>query len=154
MLDAPDDSADVPSICHQILVQLCARQPLSVLAAVDSLCVEFVKTFDKRPVPGKEEKVRLCSRRSGRACRGARFNARALLQDPEKADRRMTIVRSAMRAVDALCALPNASEERALAELVANVARVDLLRHIAESENLAALLRFGGAQPVAGGAKA
>jgi len=126
--DAPDDSPDVPFISHQIIVQLCQRSSISVIAHVDALVAEFAKTlalFDKKSAgkEGKEDK------------------------DPEKLERRITILRSALRALDAMCALPGASEERSLADLAANAMRIDFVRQAAEAEGLQSVLRAGGADP-------
>jgi cullin-associated NEDD8-dissociated protein 1 len=106
--DSPEDAPDIPFVCHQILLQLCARYPLAVLSQSAILMKQFQKTL----------RLKLDAK------------------DQEKLERRTSILKSAIRTLDQICALPGALEDRDVAETVSVLQKTDYLKQMAVDDGL------------------
>jgi len=113
--DSPEDAPDIPFISHQILVQLCVRQPLAVVSQSQLIMKNLQKTL-KTKLDGK---------------------------DPEKQERKTSVIKSAVRTLDHIAAIPGALEDRNIAETILIVQKTDHLKQLAIEEGLKNVFKKG-----------
>lgn len=113
--DSPEDAPDIPFVCHQIFIQLCARYPLAVISQGATITQNFKKTL-RAKLDGK---------------------------DPEKQERRVSVVKSSIRALDHIAALPGALDERDIAETIMIIQKTENLKQMAMEEGLKNVFKKG-----------
>lgn len=137
VLDFPENAPDVATICHQILIQVCARSPLSILAHSQAVLKALQETFTKiKYTPPAAAAASTSATASTTAAAAA-----AKDEDPEGKERKLSIFRSALRAINAIALVPGAMEDRAVADTVAMVQKLDYLHKMAQDEGLKGLVK-------------
>ena len=112
--DSPEDAPDVPFVCHQIFIQLCAKYPLAVISQSSTVMKNFQKTL-RTKLDGK---------------------------DPEKLERKISVVKSAIRTLDHIAALPGALDDRDITETVMIIQKTEL-KQFAVEEGLKNVFKKG-----------
>jgi len=113
--DSPEDAPDIPLLCHQILIQLCVRHPMALLSQSQLVMKNLQKTL-KTKLDGK---------------------------DPEKQERKMSVVKSSVRTLDHIAAISGALDDRNIAETVGIVQKTDYLKQMAVDEGLKNVFKKG-----------
>ncbi|KAH9253336.1 hypothetical protein BASA81_008687 [Batrachochytrium salamandrivorans] len=130
-LDFPENAPDVATICHQILIQVCARSPLSILAHSQVVLKALQDTFTKIKYTPP----------AAAAAVSSSSTAAAKDEDPEGKERKLSIFRSALRAINAIALVPGALEDRAVADTISMVQKQDYLYKMVQDEGLKGLVK-------------